>query len=40
MELIYNKFVKYLESNGVKAMDTNGADFNADFHEAIAPSTS
>ena len=35
MELIYNKFVKYLESNGVKAMDTNGADFNADFHEAI-----
>ena len=36
MELIYNKFVKYLESNGVKAMDTNGADFNADFHEAIA----
>ena len=36
MELIYNKFVKYLESNGVKAMVTNGADFNADFHEAIA----
>ncbi len=36
MELIYNKFVKYLESNGVKAMDTNCADFNADFHEAIA----
>ena len=36
MELIYNKFVKCLESNGVKAMDTNGADFNADFHEAIA----
>lgn len=36
MELIYNKFVKYLESNGMKAMDTNGADFNADFHEAIA----
>ena len=36
MELIYNKFVKYLESNGVKAMDTNGADFNAEFHEATA----
>ena len=36
MELIYNKFVKYLESNGVNAMDTNGADLNADFHEAIA----
>lgn len=36
MELIYNKLVKYLESQGVKAMDSTGADFNADFHEAIA----
>lgn len=36
MELIYNKFVKYLDSNGVKAMDSTGADFDADFHEAIA----
>lgn len=36
MELIYNKLVKYLESHGVKAMDSTGADFNADVHEAIA----
>lgn len=36
MELIYNKLVKYLESQGVKAMDSTGADFNADLHEAIA----
>ena len=36
MELIYNKLVKYLADNGVKAMDSTGADFNADLHEAIA----
>lgn len=37
MELIYNKFVKYLADNGVKEMDTKpGSDFNADLHEAIA----
>lgn len=37
MELIYNKFVKYLTDNGVKEMDTKpGSDFNADLHEAIA----
>ncbi len=36
MELIYNKIVKYLESNGVKAMETTGASFDADVHEAIA----
>lgn len=36
MEMIYNKLVKYLESQGVKAMDSTGEDFNADFHEAIA----
>lgn len=35
-ELIYNKFIKYLESQGVKVMETDGADFNPDFHEAIA----
>ena len=26
MELIYNKFVKYLADNGVKAMDSTGSD--------------
>lgn len=36
MELIYNKFVKYLEQNGVKSMESTGADFDADIHEAIA----
>ena len=36
MTLIYNKFVKYLEQNGVKAMDTDGADFNDGCHEAVA----
>lgn len=36
MEIIYNKLVKYLELNGVKAMESNGADFDPDMHEAIA----
>lgn len=36
MELIYNKLIKYLGDNGVKAMESTGADFNADIHEAIA----
>lgn len=36
MELIYNKLIKYLADNGVKAMESTGADFDPDFHEAIA----
>lgn len=36
MILIYNKLIKYLEQNGVKAIESNGADFNAEYHEAIA----
>ena len=36
MELIYNKFVKYLESNGVKPIESTGAAFDPDLHEAIA----
>ncbi|MDE5687590.1 MAG: nucleotide exchange factor GrpE [Paramuribaculum sp.] len=36
MELIYSKLVKYLEQNGVKPIESNGADFNPDMHEAIA----
>lgn len=35
MELIYNKFVKVFEQNGVKSMDTNGQDFDAEQHEAL-----
>lgn len=36
MELIYNKMVKYMAANGVKAMDTSDGNFDADKHEAIA----
>lgn len=36
MELIYNKLIKYLADNGVKAMESTGADFDPDFHDAIA----
>ena len=36
MTLIYNKFVKYLADNGVKPMESTGADFNPDIHEAVA----
>lgn len=35
VDLIYNKFVKYLESNGVKAIESTGEDFNTEFHEAV-----
>jgi molecular chaperone GrpE len=36
VELVYQKLIKILESKGVKAMETNGKEFNADLHEAIA----
>ena len=36
MDLIYNKFIKYLDQNGVKAIDSTGADFDTELHEAIA----
>ncbi len=36
MELIYNKFIKYLDQNGVKAIESTGADFDTELHEAIA----
>lgn len=36
MELIYSKLVKYLEQNGVKAIESTGTEFNPDMHEAIA----
>ena len=36
MELIYNKLIKYLESQGVKPMESTGAEFNPELHEAIA----
>jgi molecular chaperone GrpE len=34
-ELIYAKFVKVLESKGLKAMTAKGESFNPDLHEAI-----
>ena len=36
MSLIYNKLVKYLEQNGVKEIPTKDADFDTEYHEAIA----
>lgn len=36
MELIYNKLMKFLESNGVKPMESTGATFDPELHEAIA----
>ena len=36
MELIYQKFMKTLESLGVKKIDTQDADFNTDLHDAVA----
>ena len=36
MELIYHKFMKALESLGVKKIETDNADFNTDLHEAVA----
>lgn len=36
MELIYNKFIKYLTQNGITEIDTTDCSFNDDFHEAIA----
>lgn len=35
-ELIYNKFIKQLDSIGVKKIETNDADFDVDYHEAVA----
>ncbi len=35
VELIYNKLIKYLESNGVKEMTSTGETFDADIHEAV-----
>ena len=36
MELINQKFMKALESLGVKKIDTEDADFDTDLHEAVA----
>lgn len=36
VKMIFNKFVKALESLGVKKIDTQDKDFDTDFHEAVA----
>ncbi len=36
VELIYNKFVGILKQNGLQKIETEGAAFDTDFHEAIA----
>lgn len=33
---IFNKFVKSLESLGVKQIETKDKDFDTDYHEAVA----
>jgi len=36
MQMIFNKFIKTLEGMGVKKINTQKADFNTDYHEAVA----
>jgi molecular chaperone GrpE len=36
MELIHQKFMKTLESQGVSKIETDDADFDTDVHEAVA----
>lgn len=36
MELIYNKLVNFLAANGVTPIESTGADFDDNLHEAIA----
>lgn len=35
VKLIYNKFLAFLAANDVHAIETEGADFNTDEHEAV-----
>lgn len=35
VDLIYNKFMKYLESQQVKPMESTGTEFDADIYEAV-----
>jgi len=35
LDLIYKKFIAFLQQNDVKAIATEDADFNVDLHEAI-----
>ena len=35
VDLIYSKFMKYLERNGVKPIDSTGKEFDTELHEAV-----
>ncbi len=35
VELIYSKFISFLNQNGVKEIDAEGQDFDTEFHEAV-----
>ncbi len=35
VELIYSKFLRTLESEGLRPMEAQGETFNADFHESV-----
>ena len=35
VELIYNKFIGFLNSHGVKQIPTEDAEFDVDVHEAV-----
>ncbi len=35
VDLIYNKFMKYLEQNNVTPIESTGKDFDTDLHEAV-----
>lgn len=36
VELIFNKFIGILKQNGLQKIETEGKDFDTDYHEAIA----
>lgn len=36
VQMIYNKFIKSLNTLGVKKIETEGKDFDVDYHEAVA----
>lgn len=36
IELIYNKFISILKQNGLQKIETEGQNFDTDYHEAIA----
>ncbi len=36
IELIFNKFIGTLKQNGLQKIETEGASFDTDYHEAIA----